>query len=200
MNPTPDHSNELRLLSPRLLLRPLRRPDVERVVAYRSDPLVARYQSWDVPYTVSQAHSLLEEARHLPVGTRGVWCQLGLELRSTRELVGDIGFRVLADDTAQAEIGFTLAIAHQGQGYASEAALRLLRYMFEDLELHRVRAMCAAENEASARLLKRVGMRLEGHCKQASFFKGKWTDDLWFAQLRQEWQSGQSGQDVSDIR
>ena len=51
-----------------------------------------------------------------------------MALRANDRLIGDCAAHVRADDPRQAEIGFTLAAEHQGQGYATEAVRRLLEY------------------------------------------------------------------------
>jgi RimJ/RimL family protein N-acetyltransferase len=122
-------------------------------------------------------------------GAAGEWYQLALELKSSGDMVGDVGFQVLKEDHHQAEIGFTLDRAYQGQGYAGEAVRRLLVYLFEELALHRVRANCDPENTASSRLLERVGMRHEGRFVESLWFKGRWASEDWYAILRREWQA-----------
>lgn len=110
-------------------------------------------------------------------------------LRSTGELVGDCAARPLADEPRQAEIGFTIAPEHQGHGYATEAARRLLGYLFAARGKHRVTAGCDARNAASARVLERLGMRREGHLRESTWAKSEWTDDLLYALLDREWQA-----------
>ena len=102
-------------------------------------------------------------------------------------MIGDCAFCVLTEDPRQAEIGYTLARAHQGNGLASEAVLRLLAYLFDTLGLHRVRARCDADNLASAKLLERVGMRREAHYIENAWFKGKWGSEYEYAILDKEW-------------
>jgi aminoglycoside 6'-N-acetyltransferase len=87
----------------------------------------------------------------------------------------------------QAEIGFTLAPEYQGKGYATEAVRGLLNHLFVERNLHRVSAECDARNAASAGLLKRLGFRDEGLRLQNTWFKGEWTDDLFFGLLRSDW-------------
>ncbi len=125
-----------------------------------------------------------------PVGIPGEWCQLALELKAGGEMIGDVAFCILKEDNLQAEIGFTLSRRYQGQGYATEALRRLLAYLFDELQLHRVRANCDPENTASTRLLERVGMRQEGHMLHSLWLKGRWADEYWYAILREEWQPG----------
>jgi RimJ/RimL family protein N-acetyltransferase len=171
----------------RLILRSFRAEDAETFAAYRSDPLVAQYQGWDAPYSLEMARLFCAEMSRQSVGSPGEWCQLALELKAGGEMIGDVAFCVLKEDDRQAEIGYTLARSYQGQGYGTEAVQRLLAYLFGELKLHRVRANCDPDNTASARLLERVGMRREGHMLQSLWFKGRWSDEYWYAILSEEW-------------
>ena len=175
------------LISPRLRLRPFQEADLEIFAAYRSDPDVARYQSWDTPYTIKQALAFYKEMQRQQPEAPGYWNQLAVERLDTPGIIGDCYFHVLANDPRQAEIGFSFAPQHQGQGYATEAVRRLLGYLFGELNLHRVTATCDVENLLSARLLERVGMRREGHFIENIFFKGAWGSEYLYALLQREW-------------
>src|SRR4029078_11209750 len=77
---------------------------------------------------------------------------------------------------------------HAGHGYATEAVRELIRLCFEDLGLRRVTANCFADNGASARLMQRVGMRLEIHTLRESLHRsGEWLDGMGYALLADEW-------------
>jgi aminoglycoside 6'-N-acetyltransferase len=178
------------LTSERLVLRRFREEDLDAFVAYRSDPRIARYQSWEAPYPSSQARRLLADLEATHPDTPGEWFQFALALRATDRLIGDCAAHVLRDDPRQAEIGFTLAAEHQGQGYATEAVRRLLRYLLVERDKHRVSATCDDRNLRSAAVLERAGMRREGHRLESTFAKGEWTNDLLYAVLRREWASG----------
>lgn len=102
-------------------------------------------------------------------------------------MIGDLAFKRLSEDFRQAEIGFTLAREFQGKGYAAEALICLFNYLFDELNLHRIRANCDPENLASARLMEHMGMRHEGHFLESLWFKGRWTGEDWYAILQKEW-------------
>ncbi|MBD2499512.1 GNAT family N-acetyltransferase [Anabaena azotica] len=176
----------LKLETPRLLLREFQISDKIAFATYRSAPEIAKYQSWDIPYSEAQAAAFIESLQNLTPGILGEWYQLAIELKSTGEMIGDCAFCILADDGKQAEIGFTLARQHQGKGYATETVTCLLNYLFKQQKLHRVRANCDPENIASIQLLERVGMRREGHFIKSLWFKNNWVDELWFAMLHDE--------------
>ena len=175
------------LTSERLVLRRFRQADLDAFVAYRSDPEIARYQSWEAPYRPGQARRLLAELEATHPDTPGEWFQFAVALRATDRLIGDCAAHVRADDPRQAEIGFTLAAEHQGQGYATEAVRRLLDYLLVERDKHRVSATCDDRNLRSAAVLERAGMRREGHLLESTWAKGRWTSDLLYAVLRREW-------------
>jgi RimJ/RimL family protein N-acetyltransferase len=88
----------------------------------------------------------------------------------------------------QAELGWVLSPEYVGHGYATEAVAELIRICFEDLALRRVVANCFAANEASWRLMERVGMRRESHTVRESLHRsGQWLDGLSYALLADEW-------------
>ena len=172
----------------RLILRSFQDSDLETFVAYRSDPQVARYQGWDAPYNRETAKAFIAEMRQKTPGIRGEWYQIAVELKANGEMIGDCAFHVLPQDGEQAEIGFTFSRSHQGKGYATEAVTRMLAYLFGELGLHRVQAICDAENSASARLLERVGMRREAHFVENIWFKESWGSEYAYAMLKKEWE------------
>jgi aminoglycoside 6'-N-acetyltransferase len=178
------------LTSARLVLRRFRRDDLDAFAAYRSDPGIARYQSWETPYRSSQARRFLAELEATHPDTPGEWFQFAAALRATDRLVGDCAALVRADDPRQAEVGFTLAAEHQGRGYATEAVRRLLEYLLVERAKHRVSATCDDRNLRSAAVLERAGMRREGHLLESTWSKGEWTSDLLYAVLQREWPAG----------
>ena len=170
--------------SPRLILRRFADADLGPFLAYLNDPLVARYQSWE-SYTEQEARAVIEQQQNRSPGQPGQWFTFALELKETGALVGHVALSV--SEGGQAEIGFTMARAFHGLGLACEAAARVLDYAFAELNLHRVTAITDCENEKSAALLERLGMRREGHFIQNIWFKGRWGSEYLYAILREEW-------------
>lgn len=171
----------------RLTLRSFEDADTFVFAGYRSDPEVARYQGWDAPFSMELATRFIEAMKATTPGIPGEWYQIAIVLKSSGEMIGDCAFHLLAEDARQAEIGFTISRDYQGKGYATEAVQGLLDHLFQTYHLHRVRANCDPENEASAGLLERVGMRHEGRFIESLWFKGRYTGEDWYAILRREW-------------
>ena len=174
------------LESRRLVLRRFTELDIEPFLAYRSDPDVARYQSWE-NYTRDDAQREVEDLRTLHPDIPGQWFQFAIEVKATNEMIGDCALLTPLAEPGQAEVGFTLASEHQGRGYATEALRCLLDYVFISLQKHRVIATADCENSRSVALLERVGMRREGHFLQNTWFKERWADEYQYAILRSEW-------------
>ncbi len=175
------------VVTERLVLRALRADDAEAMLAYRSDPEVMRYQSWE-PQSIDDVRafiaSVVSPAEPYAPGT---WRQLAITIRATGELIGDCGVHVPANEPEQAEFGMTLAPAFQGRGYAAEAIRALLRLAFDTLGKHRVFGSIDPRNARSVALMRRTGFRQEAHFVESLRFKGEWADDLVFAMLRREW-------------
>lgn len=187
---TPDE-NFTQLTSDRLIVRRFWPADLDAFIAYRSVPEVALYQGWDAPYPREKGEQMIADLAKLHPGTPGEWFQFAIELRVTGSLIGDLGCCVGTEHPDTAEIGFTLAPAHQGHGYGTEAVRTLLGYLFGELDLHRVSAGCDTRNTASASLMERVGMRREGHRIESYWSKDEWTDEFLYAILAREWRASQ---------
>lgn len=169
------------LTTERLVLRRFRPADAETLAAYRSDPGVARYQSWDAPYSLAKAQYAVESMASADPTQPG-WFQYAVELTAESVHIGDVGVN-LHDNRMQAEIGYTLAPRRQGHGYATEAVRAVLEHLFRVQGLHRVSAECDARNIASARVLERAGFQREGLLRRHTWIKGEWTDDLLYGLL-----------------
>ena len=172
----------------RLTVRAMRPSDAEALAAYRNDPGVARYQDWELPFTPQMARRLIAAMDGISAPVPNEWVQMAIEDRDGA-LVGDLAVYV-DTDVRVALIGYTLAAAHHGRGYATEAAGALVDRLFGVLGVHRVAATLDPENTASARLLERLGFRYEGRGRGAAYVRGGWADDDRYAILadeRREW-------------
>ncbi|HEY3562814.1 MAG TPA: GNAT family protein [Kribbella sp.] len=167
----------------RLTVRRFTAADAERFAAYRSDPDVSRFQGWEPPLPLAEALQTVERFGQADPEAAG-WFQYAVDLDGV--LIGDLGVN-LADNLMQADVGFTFAAEFQGQGYASEAVRGLLHHLFVDRDLHRISAEADARNNASVRLLERVGFTREGLRLSNTWFKGEWTDDVLFGYLRDDY-------------
>ena len=85
-----------------------------------------------------------------------------------------------------AEIGYVLSPPYQGKGLATEAVRCVLAFGFEELSLHRIEAHFIEGNQASRRLMERVGMSFEGFARESMRIKGRYRTIGTCAILRHE--------------
>jgi RimJ/RimL family protein N-acetyltransferase len=168
----------------RLFLRPFQPADLGDVHAYRALPEVARYL-YDDPLTRDEtAEKLAKWSTMDELTEEGQSLALAVVLNGT--VIGETDIKWLSEEHRQGELGYVFNPAFHGRGYAREAAEALLGIAFRQRGLHRVIAQCDRRNEASWRLMERLGMRREAHFRQNEIFKGEWADLLVYAMLAEE--------------
>ena len=158
------------LTTPRLVLRRLTPADATTVAVYRADPAVARYQGWH-PSDADPARLaawFADQATSDAGAPDGSGLLVAITLRSTGAVVGDCTLRMrspgeelepVADGPSpSAELGYSLAPAHQRHGYATEANRALCAWGFAHLGLARIVAMTDLRNRPSIAVLERLGM------------------------------------------
>lgn len=169
------------LETPRLKLRPYSNTDVaELLELIGTREVAATTLRIPHPYTEEDAHEFIAASQNESE------CRLAISLRSDGQFIGGIGLRI-ALQHKNAELGYWLGVPYWGNGYATEAAREMLRYGFEDLDLHRIFASHFKNNPASGRILKKLGMRYEG-CQREHVRKwDQFIDSELYGMLRRDW-------------
>ncbi len=100
------------------------------------------------------------------------------------QLVGGLTLSNVRRGVAQsASVGYWVGQPFAGQGFLTDALAAAVSFAFESLRLHRVEAACLPHNEASQRLLHKLGFKEEGYARQYLKIDGRWQDHLLFALL-----------------
>lgn len=174
----------------RLALRPAAPDDADATWAFRRLASVSRW--------LTRSPQALDDHRRQFTDPESLAKTVVVELDG--EIVGDLMIAI-GDAWAQAEVaeqargvqadlGWAIHPDFGGRGLVTEAVREVLRICFEDLGLRRVTAECFAANEASWRLMERVGMRREVHTRRESLHRsGEWLDGLGYALLAEEWRN-----------
>ncbi|MFF2118686.1 GNAT family N-acetyltransferase [Kitasatospora sp. NPDC058184] len=152
----------IRLETSRLILRRWREEDVAPMAAVNADPEVMR---WIRDGSVRDEQQTRDGIR----AWEGEWEARGfglfaVEIRSTGELAGFTGLSVpsyLPEVLPAVEVGWRLGRAHWGRGLATEAAAAAVRFGFEERGLERIVSIAQVGNDASERIMTKLGMRLE---------------------------------------
>lgn len=188
---------ETTLKTDHLILRPFEKSDLEEVLSYYSLPDIQRYLDWKARDT-SEAKSAFDAMRKQTRLTRpGDTLTLAVVRKSDGKVMGHVSLRWTDATAGQAEVRFAIAPVFRRKGYAREALRAVIRMGFNDYRLHRIFARTAGQNEASAYLLKDLGMRLEAHYREHALFQGEWDEELHFAILDREWERGSKVHEIS---
>ncbi|HMK88033.1 MAG TPA: GNAT family protein [Methylocystis sp.] len=103
---------------------------------------------------------------------------------SDDQLVGGLSLGHVRRGVAQtATLGYWMGAPYAGQGYMSAAVRVALAYAFNRQGFHRIEAACVPSNEASKRLLERLGFTQEGYARGYLNINGQWRDHLLYALL-----------------
>lgn len=176
----------MQLQSHRLLIRPIQNSDTADVFEYRSDAETNKYQGW-IPKSeveVSQFISKNPISFNLP----DTWFQLVIIEKESKKLVGDIGVHFMDTENLQVELGCTIHKLFQKNGFAKEALNEVIRFLFEDLNKHRITTSIDPKNTASIKLVESLGFRKEAHFIESLFLNGKWVDDMVYALLKKDFE------------
>jgi [ribosomal protein S5]-alanine N-acetyltransferase len=142
------------------------------------------------PYEDGMAQEWI--ATHRPAYEAGERVTWAVALREEGALVGSITLHLhpLHDN---AELGYWIGKPYWGCGYATEAAEEVVRYGFEDLALNRIHAKHFGSNPASGRVMRKVGMSLEGvrpeHYKKWETYE----DRVDYGLLVRDWRKNKRG-------
>jgi ribosomal-protein-alanine N-acetyltransferase len=166
----------------RLKLRPYGEADVlELVPLIGAREVAATTLRIPHPYTEQDARDFLVLAQE----PGRIW--LAITMRNDGCQIGGVGLYI-GEQHQHAELGYWLGVPHWGKGYATEAAREMLRYGFEDLQLHRIFASHFRHNPASGRILRKLGMRYEG-CQREHLRKwDQFVDSELYGMLRRDWE------------
>ena len=176
------------LHSERLMLRPVSIEDARDIFKYRSHKEANSFQGW-IPETIEDVEEFISK---LPpeINLPDTWFQLVICTIGTQEIIGDIGIHFVGPENQQCEFGITLNPDFQAKGYATEALRVAIDYLFKELRKHRIFVSIDPANLPSVALFERLLFRKEAHMIKSYWTGKEWTDDLIYALLKDEWQSG----------
>lgn len=180
----------LPLRTERLVLRAFEPADEGFIWDVYSRPEVHRWL-YSSALTRDRLAELVEQRVGERVLAEGARLRLLVAEAATGAPLGDVALMVASAEHAQGEIGYVFHPDSGGRGYATEAAARILQLGFEEAGFHRITAQLEPRNEASARVLERLGMRREAHLVENEWVKGAWESEVRYALLAREWRAAQ---------
>lgn len=170
------------LTTPRLVIRSILESDALELFAACSDARLTETTIFETHRTMEDTNAFVAQVTGPMRNPHGA----ALAMTAGGRVVGSCGFLPVPGTTHAVEIGYWVAVPEWGRGYATEAAERLVEYVFQNPATYRVQARVFAGNAGSVRVLEKLGFRYEGTQRAAIFRRSKMIDILMFAKLRGE--------------
>ena len=161
-----NHLGTIELETDRLLLRRFTLDDAESVFYnWASDDEVTKYLTW-------QTHKSIDVSRgYMDFCVKGYtdlsFYQWGIELKDTQELIGNISVVEVIDEIDSLELGWVIGRKYWGNGYTAEAALKLIDFLFDQVQANCICAGHDVNNPNSGRVMQKAGMKFEGILRQS---------------------------------
>lgn len=179
----------MRLETKRLILRNFKKSDLRALVENINNLKVSQYLLVvPFPYTKADAEWWINHCFKVSKENPPKSIEIAIESKSEKKIIGAIGLSKIDYSASASTFGYWLGEKYWRQGIMSEALNEALKFAFEKLKLNKLEAGVFTENNASARLLEKLGFKKEGVKKQAVRAKstGKVHDEIIYAMLRQE--------------
>jgi [ribosomal protein S5]-alanine N-acetyltransferase len=175
------------LVTRRLTLRPLSFTDAPAVQRLAGAREVAD-TTLNIPHPYADGMAEAWIATHESGFANGTTATFAIVSANSRELVGATGLSIKIEH-AVGELGYWIGVPFWGHGYATEAAIALLKFGFETLGLNRIQARHLLRNPASGRVMQKLGMTYEGTLREAVRKWDAFEDLAVYSILAAEWRA-----------
>ncbi len=183
-----DHSAGMPTLTTRRLrLRPMTHDDADDLFTVFGDPAVVRFLNRPPLATPADARTLIDRATAEFAANTAL--RIGIVLAEDDRVIGTGNLLHFDWPSRRAEVGYALAEPYWGKGLAGEATGALIEYGFGTLGLHRLEAELDPRNDASARVLERLGFAREGLLRERCIVGEEISDSLIMGLLQSEWRA-----------
>ena len=178
------------LQTSRLILRPFELTDAPEVQKLAGAKEIAS-TTGVVPHPYEDGMAEEWISTHQQRFDRGKLVNFAIVEKKTTQLCGAIELTI-DNENYNAELGYWIGVPYWGQGYCTEAALVIVAYGCERLNLHRIYASHLTRNPTSGKVMQKVGMIREGCLRQHEQKWGKFEDVAMYGILATEWHEGKN--------
>ena len=186
-----ENDSQIFLNTPRLILRLPNEADSFQFQAFdeRNMNHLSPWRSKAVEPRIDHKAQLIKWAQEFKED-RSIRFLLFLKEKPEGEIIGFCNFSQIFRGPFQAcYLGYHIDATFERKGLMSEAVAKAIEYMFETQNLHRIMANYMPSNERSARLLHKLGFRLEGNAKNYLLINGQWEDHILTSLTNENWRA-----------
>ncbi len=180
------HKGTQTIKTERLILRRFAIDDAQMMYDnWAKDKRVTKYMTWEPHASVEfTAEKLSEWVSSYQNENYYHW---GIEFNS--KLIGSIGVMEVSDRNSNGCIGYCIGYDYWGNGIMTEALSAVLKYMFEEVNMHRLAAYHDVENIGSGKVMEKAGMIFEGVDRESMIrIDGSYADMRCYGILKREWE------------
>jgi ribosomal-protein-alanine N-acetyltransferase len=178
------------LMTQRLVLRPVTAGDAPAIFLYASNPNLTRFTLFETHQTIDDSlwfatdyvRSRYASREPDPFG-------IVLKVDPVPTVIGSLGAHWVSQPNGTMEFGYAIAEPYWGRGLVAEASRALIRYVFTEYAVERLQARVIVGNEASERVLAKLGFAREGVLRSFILRRGRHWDVAMYSLLRGEWEA-----------
>jgi len=171
------------IVGDRIYLRAVDVDDVDNFVTWLNDEEVRQYLSMTSPFNKTREKEFVD----------GLYKDdnniiLGIVLKENDNLVGNIGLHKISRTHRNAELGIFIGDKScWSKGYGTEALKLVIKYGFNQLNLHRIYLDVFDFNTRAMRTYEKAGFKKEGIYREQYYRNGKYCDVFFMGILKSEW-------------
>jgi len=174
------------LESERLLFRKFDLNDAVDIQFIRSNDKVMNYMDSEPHKTIQDSEVFISKNFDRYKNKEGIFWAI-IEKKENK-FIGDFAFWNIIRENHRAEIGYTLKPQFWGKGYMTETLIKLIKFGFNDLNLHSFEAEINPQNKNSEKALVKMGFKKEAYFKENRYFNGKYLDSEIYSLLEKDFE------------
>jgi ribosomal-protein-alanine N-acetyltransferase len=179
---TPNFNPFPELKTERIVLRRIIESDAPAILSLRSDERVMQFIDRPRAQSIEDALELITKIDSSIESNDGInW---GISLIENPELIGTIAFWRIDKPNYRAEIGYMLGHEFHGKGLMQEAISTVIKFGFEQMQLHSIEANVNPGNTVSKKILEKNGFVQEAYFKENYYYNGKFLDSVIYSLVK----------------
>jgi ribosomal-protein-alanine N-acetyltransferase len=174
------------ILTERLVLRPIDLEDSFYIYEYAKDKEVSLYTLWEPHTSVMDSEEFIKEYVFKMYKDNTPEPLAICFKDEPKHIIGTVGCFWVSLSSHVMELAYALKKEHWNKGITTEASFAIMKYCFENFEVNRIQCRCKVENQASKKVMEKLGMQYEGIHRKEIYHRDQHWDMYYFSLLRDE--------------